>query len=286
MPNISFNLRNLQSSSSPSSSEYRSAVNAECFRNDQCWSGYCKNGRCANPEKLHDPCRLAVRNCPGSLTCSAFSRTCVTQSFTPSRSTCHSASDCRYNERCLNGRCERSRPIGASCNSVNPDLCAMGSKCTVSKSFSEPTKCYELCSRRIECPEGYQCVRNVINVDAICVPKPPSNNTRQQLTKAQIDELVYGGLMIITAIFILLFLIYGWIRLTNRADDDSRKKKKKKVKLCHDGNGLATITVIPSNCQSPQPVAASQLFVANSYPYNSNVYPDAPPEYSEVITIR
>ena len=71
-------------------------------------------------------------------------------------------------------------------------------------------------------------VRNVINVDAIAVPQAASNNTRQQLTKAQIDELVYGGgLMIITAIFILLFLIYGWIRLTNRADDDSRKKKKK-----------------------------------------------------------
>ena len=271
-----------------SPSAYNLGNNFECLRNDQCWSGYCKGRRCANPQRLHDPCRTAARNCPGSLKCSNFSRTCVSEHFRPSRAFCRTTSDCRFNEFCLNDTCKASRPIGSNCDSVSPDFCAMGSKCTVSKSISEPTKCYELCSINVACPEGFQCIKNVWNADSICIRR--SSTKIRILSKSGVVELVYGGLLIVVAVIIFLCMIYGWIRFTNSREDDPRlinsitgKKKKKKLRLFHNGNGLATITVIPSNCQSPQPVAASQLFVNL---YNSNNYPDAPPEYSEAITIQ
>lgn len=276
------------SSSSDSSSSHQFTKNSACFRNDQCSSGYCKLLRCADPRSLHDPCRASLRNCPGTLKCSEFSRTCVSQSFSPSRASCHSVSDCRFNELCLNGICKPSRSIGSSCESVSPDLCSMGSKCTVSNSISELTKCHELCSGNVSCPQGYQCTINVWNSDAICIRRSFTN--MRQSSQSDFHELFYGVLLILTAILILLGLIYGWIRFTSSREDDPRlinsttgKKKKKKLKLCYNGNGLATITVMPSNCQSPQPVAASQLFVN---PYNTYSYPDAPPEYFEAITIR
>ena len=148
MSRNNFNFRTT-SSAEPLPPTYLFGRNFECFRNDQCRSGYCKEGRCDDPQRLHDPCRPAGRNCPGALKCSEFSRTCVTDYFNPSRGACHSASDCRFNERCLNGTCKATRSIRSSCESVIPDLCAMGSKCTVSKSISESPKCYELCSRNV-----------------------------------------------------------------------------------------------------------------------------------------
>lgn len=276
-------------------SDHQFGKNWACFRNDQCSSGFCKRGQCADPHSLHDPCRAILRNCPGTLRCSEFSRTCVSEHFSPSRassSSCRTVSDCRFNELCLDGTCKPSRSIGSSCESVSPDLCAMGSKCTVSKSISEHTKCHELCSGTVACPQGFQCTTNLWNSDAVCVRTLSPNIQQSSRSQAHFHEIIYGLLLILTALLIFLGLIYGWIKFTSRQEDDPRlmnsatgKKKKKKFKLCHDGNGLATITAIPSNCQSPQPqpVAAAQLFVN---PYNTNIYSDAPPEYSEAITIR
>lgn len=273
---------------------YKFGKNFECFRNDQCWSGFCSNHKCSDPQGVYDSCRPGAKNCPIGLKCSEYSRTCVSKSyFKSSTGKCFGISDCRFDEYCRAGQCIPNRPIGSTCSSVTSDLCAMGSKCTVAYSISETTKCYELCSKEVDCPHGYKCIKNVFNPDSICVPKVTAKKS-PQVQEFDIDEIFYGGVLIITGIMLLLLLIYGWIKFTNRGNDNdprftnpsSGKKRKKKLRLNYTGNGLATITVIPSNCQSPRPVAASDLFTPTN-PYNINItYPDAPPKYSEVVLIQ
>jgi hypothetical protein len=81
------------------------------------------------------------------------------------------------------------------------------------------------------------------------------------------------------ALFIVLFgLIYAWIQVTRTAAPDP-KIKKKRVRLQYEGNGLASITVLPSHDASPAPVAAAQLFNDNS-----NIM-QAPPPYSVAIKL-
>lgn len=243
-----------------------------CLSNDHCVSGYCRKGTCQNPEKKHDPCLPSTDNCPKNLWCSDKSRTCVPVGYKPLQN-CITASDCKFNEYCLKGECKANIAIGKICEVIRPDLCAMGSKCTVSLSSKEATKCYELCSDQISCPSGFKCTENIWNADPICIPN------KFKLP----DETVQAVIIVLAVVIFLLGIIYGWVRITKSGRDprllsSSGKKKKKKYRLNYEGNGLATITVIPSNCQSPQPVAASQLF-------NSPV-DDAPPAYSEVINIR
>jgi len=259
--------------------DYRLSNNRRCLWNGQCSSGYCNSGRCIDPEKKHDPCRPDIRNCPKSLQCSESSRTCVHNGYKPSQ-VCITASDCKFNQFCIKGSCQANFMIGNKCETIKPDLCIEGSKCTVSLSNSEPTKCYELCNNQVPCPFGYKCIQNIWNADPICVP---IQNQQIKTYSVNSDETVQAVVIVVAVIIVFLGIIYGWIRLTRSGRDprlfsSTGKKKKKKVRLSYEGNGLATITVIPSNCQSPLPVAASQLFYVSMN--------EAPPAYSEVINIR
>ncbi len=258
--------------------------NSACFRNEQCHTGFCKNGACRNPEIQNDSCDPEVENCPKPFKCSKFSRTCVPfeyQKWIP----CRSQSDCKFGDYCIEGKCKASRPIGSSCSSISPDLCKMGSKCT-SLSQAESTKCYELCSKKVPCPSGYSCTENLWNVDPICVPKQQQEGQLEWNLEEYLDgEIIAAVLVILAFLVILLGAVYGWIKLTHSGKDPrliikkrKQKQKKKKVRLNYDGNGMATVTLIPSNCQSPNPVAASHLFDQNII--------DPPPPYSEVINIQ
>lgn len=253
-----------------------------CLRNDQCRSGYCRRGKCNYPEKQHDPCEPPLQNCPDSLHCSDRSRTCVPPGYKPF-STCFTASDCKYNELCVEEKCLASVPIGKACEAINPDLCVMGSKCTVSFSKLETARCHELCSDKVPCPKGYRCTKNIWNSDPICVPIKDRPTPAPSVFFLSSDEVFQVVIIVLCVIIILLGVVYGWIRLTRSGPDprllsSSGRRKRKRLRLNYDGNGLATITVIPSNCQSPQPVAASQLF---NTPVNGD-----PPAYSEVINMR
>jgi hypothetical protein len=262
--------------------DYRLANNHRCIWSGQCYSGYCKKGGCHDPENIHDPCRPEIRNCPKHLKCSKSSRTCVPAGYKSSK-VCITASDCKYNESCLKGTCHTNIPIGDKCFSVRPDLCAMGSKCTVALSNSEPTKCYQLCNSQVSCHSGYKCIQNIWNSDSICIQDQDQPSVVKTYS-VNSNEAVKAIIVVLAVIIVLLGIIYGWIRITRSGPDprlkrsSDKKKKKKRVRLNYEGNGLATITVIPSNCQSPLPVAASQLF---NVPIN-----EPPPAYSEAINIR
>lgn len=264
--------------------EFRLANNRRCLRNTQCSSGYCRNGVCSDPEKRHDPCRPQIGNCPRPLQCSWNSRTCVPIGYKP-LPVCITASDCKYTQTCIKGNCKANIPLGNKCESVKPDLCVMGSKCTVMLSNSEIAKCHELCNNQVSCPNGYKCTENIWNADSICIPIQNNHAVATNTNKFNLrsDGTVEAVVIVLAVIIVILGIIYGWIRLTRSGRDprllnSSGKKKKKKLRLNYEGNGLATITVIPSNCQSPQPVSASQLFNA---PIN-----EPPPAYSEIINIR
>lgn len=258
--------------------DYRLSNNHRCLWHAQCSSGYCKNGGCHDPEKTHDPCRPELKNCPNSLLqCSESSRTCVPLGYKPFK-TCITVSDCKFNESCIKGTCRANIPIGDKCETINPDLCVMGSKCTVALSNTESTKCYKLCNSQIACPSGYKCTENIWNADPICIEDQPT----VKAYSVNSNEIVQAIVIVLAVIIVFLGIIYSWIRFTRSGRDPrlkrSSKKKKKRVRLNYEGNGLATITVIPSNCQSPLPVAASQLF---NVPIN-----EPPPAYSEVINIQ
>lgn len=255
---------------------------SSCFSNKQCTTGFCKNGQCRDPTKQNDACEPSLNNCPRTLQCSEYSHTCIPlkyQKWIP----CRSQSDCKFGNYCIDGECIASIPIGRPCDSIAPDLCVMEAKCT-SIDSQEATKCHELCSEAIPCPTGYNCIKNLWNEDAICVPQS-NPKTDWKMEDLVDEEVIVAFLITLALLVILLGAIYGWIRLTRSGKDPrllSKKKlkKKKRLRLNYDGNGLATITLIPSNCQSPNPItAASQLF-----PSSRN--DDAPPPYSEVVIIQ
>lgn len=264
--------------SSNNGNNYRLSNNAYCFRNNQCWSGYCDKGRCGIAQEEHDPCRPIIENCPGTLQCSTFSNTCISHSY-QKQLPCKYGSDCSFSATCIRGKCVENIPPGQPCVSLRPDLCADGSKCTRLDSTAGNLRCYELCSDRVPCPKGYECIENVWNPDPICRPIKSSNRS----TQSHSTETLNIVLVIIFILIILLGGLYGWIQLT-RSKKDPRlvKRKKKKLILNYEGNGLATLTIVPSNSQlsqQQQPVAASQIFLNNSNPT------EPPPAYSEIINI-
>lgn len=267
------------------SAEFTNTSGTNCFRNNQCISGYCKSGRCANPSSSHHPCNPFAQNCPDSLKCSNFSRTCVPSNYFQ-KYPCKSSSDCTFNQRCgSDGNCKAMRQKGTTCNIEEEQICEMGSLCALVDDDSQSSKCYEKCSFTIPCSPGYKCKKFPQTEDSICIPRRRSSNRNSTSSNDNISlsqrEIFQALVIVILAIIILLGLLSLWIRFTRGEKDprlwnDSGKKKKKKLRLNIEANGLATITVIPSNPQSPQPVAASQLFSSS----------DAPPAYSEVIQIR
>lgn len=259
--------------------------NSACFKHSQCSSGFCRKALCSDPTTKHDPCNPLPDNCPRNLQCSKRSRTCVPFDY-EAKEPCRGSSDCSYNEYCIKGRCIRSLSPGNTCKGVDPDLCAVGSKCMVYPSFKDAKKCYELCSSKVPCRPGYDCLINTFSSNSVCVAKAFSPSSKTNTINP--DEIVQAILIVLTVLILILGGLYGWIRLTRSGKDprllsSKDKKKRKRLRLNIEGNGLATITLVPSTCQSPQPVAASQLFS----PIATNNYMDgAPPAYSEIINIR
>lgn len=265
--------------SSNDGNTYRLTNNAHCLRNNQCWSGYCNKGRCGLAEVEHDPCRPLIENCPGTLQCSTFSHTCISASY-QKQLPCKYGSDCSFSATCLGGKCVENIPPGQSCVSVKPDLCAAGSKCTsLDGNDSSNLRCYEFCSNKVPCPKGYECIENVWNPDPICKPIKSSN----QFSQYRSSETLHVVLVIIFILIILLGGLYGWIQLTrSKKDPRLTKRKKKKLILNYEGNGLATLSIVPSKSQvlqQQQPVAASQIFLNSFNPT------EPPPAYSEIINI-
>lgn len=276
-------------------------IGSSCFKNGHCSSGFCRKEICSEPTKKHDPCSFSINNCPSGLFCSKKSRTCIPLNYQVSEF-CKGSSDCSFDEYCITGRCLKALSVGKRCKIMRPDLCEMGSECAVVSSLS--SKCYELCSSKVPCSSGYKCVKtNNHSINSICIPKSThsstsSSSSSNQYTTIKSEEIVQAILIVLAVLTIILAGLYGWIRLT-RSGLDPRllnlkdKKKRKRLRLNLEGNGLATITLVPSNCQSPQPVAASQLFSPNDINNNNNNNDDndnytseAPPAYSEIINIR
>ena len=261
-----------------------------CFRNDQCRSGFCRKGRCSDPLKTNDPCLPVLENCPKSsklelMHCSVFSHTCVPFNYTKSIP-CRSQSDCRPTEFCIKGTCTPSLSIGSACDIVKAkNFCAQGSKCTSSTSEPNQTKCHELCNEAVPCSSGFSCK------SSICVRN--QSNHLINFDDLYDEEVIVGLVIILAFLIILLAGIYGWIRLTRSGKDprldmtkskQKKKKNKRKLRLNYDGNGLATVTLIPSNCHSPQPISASQLF--NQSPESFIQLGTDPPPYCEVVNIQ
>jgi hypothetical protein len=269
---------------SADSSNYKLPKYSACFRNEQCWSGFCSlRNRCKEPEKIHDPCRPLIENCPGNLVCSEWSRTCVPVDYhSKANSFCKFSSDCKHTEICWRGSCRKALQIGFECQKQT-ELCVQGSKCTQILSSSN-SKCLQLCSAESKCPYGFECKPDTFDPSvSVCIGRIIDHNTHEGSNSHRSQDLIEATLLVAFVLVLLLAILYGWIRFTKSGIDPrflhnskSKKKKKKKLRLNYDSNGLATITVIPSNCQSPLPVAAADLFSGA---------PCDPPAYAEVISI-
>lgn len=246
------------------------ALGQHCFRNAQCYSGWCNEGFCARPVNTHHPCNSHRDNCPYNLYCSSFSHTCVTADYV-AKSKCSCASDCKYNENCIKGKCKKTKAIGSKCSLYGSDNCETGSMCTFIKSDErDKPKCFELCSANVPCPTGYACVKLKDQSQPLCVPK----------NAFLMDDMMRYARITGTIMFIAMImfgLAYAWIKLT-KSKKDPRLKNKKRLRLQYEGNGLASITFVASPDQSPAPVAASQLF--NS---SANTPSVPPPSYDEAV---
>lgn len=238
-----------------------------CLRDNQCHSGFCYGGKCLDPKMEHQPCRPEADLCPYSLTCSTYSRTCVS-SHHWIRNPCKSGGDCSHSEACERGICIKLKKAGEEC--ILRDRCEMGYNCkAINNNRPSSLKCLELCNKKVPCSKGYTC-----SPEYFCIPT--ANDTANPLQFLDNLKIITVGVLVLIG---LLGIIYGWIRLT-KTTQDPRLKKKKKLRLNYEGNGLATITVIPSQSQSP--VVASQLFINNTTTDNGNL----PPSYDEIVILR
>lgn len=240
----------------------------ECFKHAHCQSGFCLAGRCLSPTKIHDHCSTQLRNCPSGLYCSSLSRTCIPHDYKRKHS-CVYESDCLDSEICVSGFCRNLKRVGAPCSTLLPDYCEMGSKCVTSGVKGSQTRCHEQCSSSIPCSKGFTCTK--VNYWHLCLPASGSLADSELWQALQVSAIVLGS-------FILVFgLLYAWIKVTRAQDRKDPRLKRKRVRLQYEGNGLASITVVPSHDQSPEPVAAAHLFNDNS------AVTQPPPPYSEAI---
>ncbi len=239
----------------------------KCFKNEHCLSGFCLAGYCKNPSKFHDPCHELDSKCPSGSRCSTLSHTCVPFNY-KRKIKCSVQSDCLFTEVCVHGACKKTSKAGRSCSQFLPDYCEMGSKCAVPSLGERKARCYEQCSTSIPCTFGYSCSPT----EGLCFP---SSNLAA-------DDDIWLSLQFAAAIFAVLIvwfgIIYAWIRFTRSTPPDARTKKKR-VRLQYEGNGLASITMVPSHDPLTCPVAAAQLFNDNSG------ITQAPPPYSVAIKL-
>jgi hypothetical protein len=147
-------------------------------------------------------------------------------------------------------------------------------------------RCYELCSEAIPCPNDYRCAAtepldpenystskavtsslSLPQVLHVCVPK--TVNSHVHSTSFKQDS--HAAFWILVAVVFCAIALLAWIRLT-RTTAANATDKKQKIRLNYEGNGMATITMVPD-------------FSANSNlqpPLAQSLFPQQPPKYEDI----